>query len=49
MMSAVLVSFKDNLLLCNHRTKSFNLWLMTDLIVPSFLAGNRRLVSSVKS
>ena len=32
---------KDNVLLCNHRTKSFNLWLMTDLIVPSFLAGNR--------
>ena len=48
MMSSVLVSFKDNLLLCNHWCKSFNSWLMKDLIVPSFLAGNRRLVSSVK-
>ena len=48
MMSSVLVSFKDNLLLCNYWTKSFNPWLMTDSVVPIFLAGNKRLVSSAK-
>ena len=42
MMGSVLVSFKDNLLLRNYWTKSFNSWLMTDSIVPSFLAGNKR-------
>ena len=47
MMSSVLVSLKDNLLLCNHWTKSFNSWLIADSIVPSFLAGHERLVSSV--
>ena len=41
MMSSVLVSFKDNLLLRNHWTKGFNSWLMTDSIVPSFFAGNK--------
>ena len=45
-MSSVSVSFKDNLLLRNHWTKSFNSWLMTDSIVPSFLARNKRLVLS---
>ena len=29
MMSSVLVSFKDNLLLRNHWTKSFSSWLKT--------------------
>ena len=41
MMSSVLVSFKDNLLLRNRWTKGFNSWLMTDSIVPSFFAGNK--------
>ena len=48
MMSSVLVSFKDYLLFRDHWTKSFNSWLMTDLIVPSFLARSKRLVSSTK-
>ena len=48
MMSSVLVLFKDNLLLRNHWTKSFNSWLMTDSMVPSVLAGNKRLVSYAK-
>ena len=48
MMSSVLVSFKDNLLLRNHWTKSFISWLMTDSIVPSFLARNKTLVSYAK-
>ena len=47
-MRSVLVSFKNNLLLRNHWTKSFNSWLMMDTIVPIFLAGNKRLVSSPK-
>ena len=37
-MSSVLVSFKDSLLLRNHWTKSFYSWLITDSIVPSFFA-----------
>ena len=48
MMSSVLVSFKDSLLLCSHWAKSFNSCLTPDSIVPSFLAGNKRLVSSAK-
>ena len=44
MMSAILVSFNYDLLLCNHWTKS----LMTDSIIPGFLPGNKRLVSSAK-
>ena len=48
MMSSVLVSFRDYLLFRDHWTKSFNSWLMTDLIVPSFLARSKRLVSSTK-
>ena len=48
MISAVLGSFKDNLFRRNNWTKSFNSWLITDSIVPSFLAGNKRLLSSAK-
>ena len=45
--SSVLVSFRDiSLLLRNHGDRSFSLRLTTDSIVPSFLAGNRRLVTS---
>ena len=44
----VLASFKDNLLLRNHWTKSFNSWLMMHSIVPNFLAENKRLLSSEK-
>ena len=47
-ISAVLGSFKDNLFRRNNWTKSFNSWLITDSIVPSFLAVNKRLVSSAK-
>ena len=47
-MSSVLLSFKDNLLLRNHWTKTFNSWLITDSVVPSFSAGNKRLVSFAK-
>ena len=36
MMSSVLVSFKNNLLLRNHWTKSFSSWLKTDSTVPTF-------------
>ena len=43
MMTSVSVSFKDNLVPRNNWTKSFNSWLITDSIVPSFLAGNKRL------
>ena len=31
-----------------HWTKSFNSWLMTDSVVPRFLGGNKRWVSSAK-
>ena len=48
MMSSVLVPFKDNLLLRNHWTKTFNPWLITDSIVPKFMAKNKRIVSSAK-
>ena len=37
-MSSVLVLFKHNLLLRNHWNKYFSLWLISDSIVPSFLA-----------
>ena len=47
-ISSILVSFRDSLLLRNHCDRSFSSWLTTDSVVPSFLAGNRRLVSSAK-
>lgn len=47
-ISAVSVSFNDNLLLCNHRIKSLNSWLITNSAVSSFLPGNKRLMSSAK-
>ena len=47
-ISSVLVSFSDSLLLRNHCDRSFSSWLTTNPVVPSFLAGNRRLVSSAK-
>ena len=47
-ISPVLVSFRDSIILCNHSDRSFSSWLTTDSIVPSFIAGNRRLVASAK-
>ena len=47
-ISSALVSFRGSLLLCNHCDRSFSSWLTTGSIVPSFLAGNRRLISSAK-
>ena len=54
-ISSVFVSFRDLQiwrflisLLRNHCDRSFSSCLTTDLIVASFLAGNRRLVSSAK-
>ena len=48
MMSSVLVSVNGSLLPLNHWTKCFNLLLMTDSLVPSFLLENIRLVLSAK-
>ena len=44
MMSSVSVSFKENLLLRNHWAKSLNSWLITDSIVPCFIAGHKGVV-----
>ena len=47
-ISSGLVSFRDSLLFHNHCDRSFSSWFTTDSIVPSFLSGNGRLVSSAK-
>ena len=48
MVSLVLVSFNKSLVSLDHGAKWFNPLLMIESAVPSFLLGNKRLVSSSK-